>query len=155
MIGAIEGNQTMWCCDKNGNQLPDGEYHAVRGPMGPIGGKNDFLCKEILDPLASIANDLFHAGPLKLKPVPKFVSDAFDIAFTPSIPQTLRYWMIRARLQGNRRIWRVWMMLLWEMPPIPAGMWSCFSIVIWEDFRGKPREVLLQWLRESRSRRVQ
>ena len=59
MIGAIGGNQKSWLLDEEGNDLPKGEFHAVRGSMGLLGGTKDILCQEILEPCAAIANKIF------------------------------------------------------------------------------------------------
>ena len=38
----------------------------------------DMRVREIIDPLPKAANAMFHEWPIKLRPLPKFVSDAFD-----------------------------------------------------------------------------
>ena len=58
--------------------MPKGEFHAVRGSMGLIGGTKDILCQEILEPCAAIANKIFQGWPVKLKQLPACVSLAFD-----------------------------------------------------------------------------
>ena len=78
MIGAFETNNVNWRSDVNGTSLPPGQFHAVRGEMGPVGGKKDCLVREILDPMAVYANEAFRAWPIKMKPLHGCVSAAFD-----------------------------------------------------------------------------
>ena len=84
MIGSIGGNQKSWRKDGNGQDLPEGEFHAVRVSMGFVGGTKDTLIKEILTPCAQLANCVFNEWPIKMNDLPLFMSDVFGGSTKPS-----------------------------------------------------------------------